>query len=111
MRLDRKLTLLREQRGITVAKAARAAGVRVKTMLSYENGTAIPKVKTIIRLAEFYGFSVEELFGKAISEVSAISAESAKPQTESTRPNAATSNGKKLNGETLDNITPDKEAL
>ncbi|GEM_PF-4070225 len=72
MRIDKKLTLLREKNGYTVKEVAVAAGVRVKTMEQYESGKAIPNIKTIMRIAEFYGYSTGELFAEAMDHVEAI---------------------------------------
>lgn len=78
MRIDRKLSMLREKNGCSVKEAAAAAGVRVKTMELYESGKAIPKVKTITRLYKFYGYSTDELFKEAVDSINAIAEGAAK---------------------------------
>lgn len=41
---------------------AHAVGVSVSAMSMYENGERIPRDKIKIRLADFYGQSVQEIF-------------------------------------------------
>ena len=41
-------------------------------MEKYESGAEIPKLKAIIKIAEFYGFSTAELFQAAMAEVNEI---------------------------------------
>lgn len=41
---------------------AQAVGVSVSAMSMYENGERIPRDKIKIRLADFYGQSVQEIF-------------------------------------------------
>ncbi len=72
MRFNEKLKTLREQKGCSVKEVAAAAGVRVKTMELYESGKEIPKIKTVGKIAEFYGFSLDTLFDEAMSEVEAM---------------------------------------
>ena len=72
MKFNEKLKLMREKNGYTIKQVAKAARVRAKTMEKYELGIEIPKLKTIIKIAEFYGFSTAELFQAAMTEVNEI---------------------------------------
>ena len=72
MKFNEKLKLMREKNGYTITQVAKAARVRAKTMEKYESGMEIPKLKTIIKIAEFYGFSTAELFQAAMTEVNEI---------------------------------------
>ena len=72
MKFNEKLKLMREKNSYTIKQVAKAARVRVKTMEKYESGIEIPKLKTIIKIAEFYGFSTAELFQAAMAEVNEI---------------------------------------
>ena len=72
MKFNEKLKLMRENNSYTIKQVAKAARVRVKTMEKYESGIEIPKLKTIIKIAEFYGFSTAELFQTAMTEVTEI---------------------------------------
>ncbi len=72
MKFNEKLKILREKNGYTLKQVAKAAKVRIKTMEKYESGAEIPKLKAIIKIAEFYGFSTAELFQAAIAEVNEI---------------------------------------
>lgn len=78
MSIAQKLAALREKKGCSVKEAAAAAKVRVKTMEQYESGKAIPKLKTITRLYEFYGYSTKELFKEAVDSVNAAAKEADK---------------------------------
>ena len=54
---------LREFRGIrTRSGVARETGIKATTLQGYENGTRMPKPETMIRLANYYGTSVQHLF-------------------------------------------------
>lgn len=43
-------------------EVARAVGVSVSAIAMYENGERIPRDKTKIRLADYYGTTVQQLF-------------------------------------------------
>ncbi len=105
MRIDKKLALLREQKGCSAKEVAAAVGVKEKAILSYESGKEIPSPKTIGKIAEFYGFSLDELFEAGLKEVADI-AEGAKKAAEvQNEQTGRVSNMKKIliiNGPNLD---------
>ena len=43
-------------------EVARAVGVSVSAIAMYENGERIPRDETKIRLADYYGTTVQQLF-------------------------------------------------
>ena len=46
----------------TRAEVASALGLSVSTIAMYENGERIPRDETKMRIADYYGKSVEEIF-------------------------------------------------
>lgn len=63
MNIGRKLFELRSQKGETQEQVAEAVNITTVSLSRYENGAAFPRVRTLAKLAEHYGVSVEELFG------------------------------------------------
>ena len=57
-----RLTHLRKERGQTRAYVARQLGVPYSTLVSYESGVRTPPDRMKIRLAEYFGMSVGDLF-------------------------------------------------
>ena len=57
-----KLTQLRKERGQTRAFVAKQLGVSYGALFSYEHGTRVPPDSMKIKLARYYGMSVEALF-------------------------------------------------
>lgn len=54
---------LRRIRGVrTRSGVARETGISVTTLQGYENGTRKPKAENMVRLANYYGTSVQHLF-------------------------------------------------
>lgn len=61
--MQTRLKELRQERGLTPSQAALAAGVTRKTYLRYEEGIGRVKLAAMVRLADFYGCSMEYLLG------------------------------------------------
>lgn len=57
-----RLTQLRKERGQTRVYAAKQLDLPYSTLLSYENGLRTPPDRTKIKLSEYYGVPVGELF-------------------------------------------------
>ncbi len=58
---------LKEQRkikGITQVELAKETGIPQSTISAWEKGTNIPNVADCIKLADFYGVSLDELVGR-----------------------------------------------
>jgi len=58
--IGRKLIALRGRR--TRKEVAKAVGISVSALQMYENGQRIPRDEIKIKLAEYYGASVQEIF-------------------------------------------------
>jgi len=54
---------LRDEIGISQAELAKKLGLKQKTYCNYENGTTEPTLETLIKLADYYGVSVDYLIG------------------------------------------------
>lgn len=53
---------LREDRGMTQAELAYKLGISASAMSAYENGTRVPRDEIKVRIAEFFGVSVLDVF-------------------------------------------------
>ena len=62
MRIGNKLKALRSKKGISSEEFAKSVGVSTSAVGMYENGYRIPRDQIKIRIAEFYGVTVESLF-------------------------------------------------
>ena len=62
--IGNRLRRLREDRGQSKAYVARQLGISYSTLCSYEYGVRIPGDETKIKLANYYGVSVDRLFFK-----------------------------------------------
>lgn len=56
------LKKLRKQRNLTQEKVAKEIGISRVSYTTIENGTRKPNLSTAIKLASFFGKTVEELF-------------------------------------------------
>ena len=62
MKLDNTLRASRRDRRVTQAELAEAIGVSRKTINTIENGVFMPSTVLALKLAQFFGCSVEDLF-------------------------------------------------
>ena len=60
MPMNEKLRLLRGEK--SQAEVARAVGISDSAMSAYENGERVPRDEVKIRLANYYGKTVQEIF-------------------------------------------------
>lgn len=51
----------RKRRGLSAKEVASAIGVHPNALLRWENGEAMPMASNVIKLANFYGVTVEYL--------------------------------------------------
>lgn len=58
------LRSLRQEKALTIAKAADCLGIPFETYRSYEIGRNQADYETLIRIAEFYGVSVDYILGR-----------------------------------------------
>jgi transcriptional regulator with XRE-family HTH domain len=55
---------VREARGLTQAELAQRAGVRLRSLQEWEQGTRIPRFDRVIQLANGLGVTLDELAGR-----------------------------------------------
>lgn len=65
MRYTEVMKQLREQSGLSIAKAAEALGMPKSTYSSYEYGRSEPDIETLSKISKYYGVSVDYLIGKS----------------------------------------------
>ena len=56
---------LREEKGVTISDVSREIGVSISTIYGIENGTNIPRLDTAARLADYYGVTLDALWGNS----------------------------------------------
>lgn len=64
MNLSENLKLLRRQTGIGQAKLADMIGISPKTVSHWETGYTEPSVDELIKLADVFDVSIDELVGR-----------------------------------------------
>lgn len=64
MALPQKLKKLREEAGVSLGGVEKLTGVHAQSILSYEHGTMYPGFLSLVRLAEYYGVSLDYLAGR-----------------------------------------------
>lgn len=62
--LGRRLTKLREEKGLTQKKLAKLLNMSNGTISNYENNVHSPDPNTLCRLADFYGVTTDYLLGR-----------------------------------------------
>lgn len=62
--LAERLKLLREERRFYQRELAKLLGISVRTYQFYESGHNEPNVKSLIKLADFYGVTIDYLVGR-----------------------------------------------
>ena len=68
-----RLRQLRERKGLSMKATALALGLPYTTYVNYEKGTREPGSDMLVKLADFFGTSIDYLLGKAEAETSAAS--------------------------------------
>lgn len=61
MIMENRLRQLRKAKGYTQIKVQMETGVEQALLSKYENGERIPPTDTLVKLADFYGVSVDYL--------------------------------------------------
>lgn len=64
MTLGQHLALFRKKFGYKQNQVADAIGISRQSMSSYENDKFVPDIYTIIKIADFYGVSLDSLVGR-----------------------------------------------
>ena len=65
MDLRIRLKIARESKGLSQYALANAIGESQSTLASWENGKAMPRAKTLIRLADYLSISLDYLCGRS----------------------------------------------
>ena len=61
--MENNLKFLRKNRGLTQIQLQIATGIEQALLSKFERGERIPPTETLIILADFYGVSIDYLFG------------------------------------------------
>ena len=61
-KIGNRLRRIRTERGETTETVAKGIGTSTSAIIMYENGQRIPRDEIKIKLAEYYGMPVEEIF-------------------------------------------------
>jgi transcriptional regulator with XRE-family HTH domain len=67
MYLSQNLKYLREKKGMSQDELGEELGVIKQTISSWENSKANPSIETIVKLAEYFGVSLDELVLKDLT--------------------------------------------
>jgi len=60
-----RLVALRRRKGISQAAAAKQVKAALRAYQNYEYGSAEPRLSTLVRIADFYGVSLDYLAGRS----------------------------------------------
>lgn len=63
--LSQRLLELRTERALSQAQIAKEVGVVVRAYQRYEYGQREPQLEVLIRMADFYGVSLDYLVGRS----------------------------------------------
>ena len=70
MYLNEKLAELREDMGLTQEQLGDKMNIARSTISGYENGTSQPSYAVLVQLADFFGVSLDYLFGRTVIQTS-----------------------------------------
>lgn len=63
-KMQNRFKLLRKKRGLTQIALQMQTGIEQALLSKYETGERIPPTETLIRLADFYGVSIDYLLSR-----------------------------------------------
>ena len=66
--IGKNLIYQREQRNLSQEQLARATEMSQAAISYWESGKRIPNVQACVKLADFYGISVDELIGHEVKK-------------------------------------------
>lgn len=64
-KLSEQLFLLRKERGLTQAEAAKGMGIPFSTYRRYEKNEREPDASTLVQMADFYQVTLDFLVGRS----------------------------------------------
>ena len=59
-----KYAKLRDEKGVTDYKVSQETGISTATLTSWKQGVYTPKVDKLLKIADYFGISIEELIAK-----------------------------------------------
>ncbi len=62
--MENNLKKLRKSRGLTQIALMMQTGIEQALLSKYENGERVPPTETLVRLADFYGVSLDYLLAR-----------------------------------------------
>ena len=65
MKLTERLYTLRKEQKLTQGSAAKELGISLKSYCRYEAGEREPAASVLVRMADFYGVSLDYLVGRS----------------------------------------------
>ena len=65
LKLPERLHSLRKERKLTQESAATEAGIALRSYRRYESGEREPDASTLVRMADFYGVTLDYLVGRS----------------------------------------------
>lgn len=65
---QKKVRLLREERGLTMEQLANEMDVTKSRVNMWENGGTVPRQDVLLRLSQFFGVSTDDLLGNIKTE-------------------------------------------
>lgn len=80
MFMQLKIRELREENGLTQKKLAEMLGNAQRNVSNWENGTSEPDCETIVKLADIFGVTIDELFGREWSDTAITQKHGALPE-------------------------------
>ncbi|MEM1000530.1 MAG: LexA family transcriptional regulator [Bacteroidota bacterium] len=69
--INANIRYLRKQKGLTQEGLANQIGVTRSVIGAYEEGRAEPKIRTMVKMSNFFGVSVDQLVGEDLAETAA----------------------------------------
>lgn len=64
-KLSERLFALRQERGLSQKKLVKEMGFALNTYVRYERGERVPDADVLIRIADFYGVTLDYLVGRS----------------------------------------------
>lgn len=68
MKINEQIAFLRKQKGLTQEELAQAFGVTNQAVSKWESGASCPDIALLPDIADYFGVSIDLLFGKAEAE-------------------------------------------
>jgi DNA-binding XRE family transcriptional regulator len=70
LNINRNIKTLRVRKDITQEQLAKVLQLKVKTVEAYEQGRALPKIKTLCKLSDYFGVPIDDIIRKELKILS-----------------------------------------